>query len=184
MRKSTIGSLIIAGFAAVSIGAFSNITNVSAAGITTTRSNIVRIYNPQGNLVTNRALGPHTAWKVGETKIINNEKMYQVATYEYVKASETDYDGPATSVVTKDDLYGTWISDRSDLRFFVDTFANDIGNDTYGYYYSVANISGNQVTITYKEYGNSVNRSGSTTYTLNGNSLESNTTHEIWYKQN
>lgn len=100
MRKSTSGSLVIAGFAAISIGAFSNMTNVSAAGVATTRSSIVRIYNPQGNLVTNRALMPNTPWRVGKTKTINGVSMYQVATSEYVKASEVTYDANAGKVNT------------------------------------------------------------------------------------
>lgn len=114
MKNTMLGSLAIAGFAALSIGAF-NLTNVSAAGVTTTRSQIVRLYNPQGGLVKNRALGPNTAWKVGKTKTINGEKMYQVATSEYVKASETDYDANAgkantnsnkSNVVLTTDEYG------------------------------------------------------------------------------
>ncbi|WP_125588141.1 SLAP domain-containing protein [Companilactobacillus jidongensis] len=187
MRKSTMGSLVIAGFAAVSIGAFSNMTNVSAAGVTTTRSSIVRIYSPNGNLVKNRALGPNTAWRVGKTKVINGEKMYQVATTEYVKASETDYDGPASSVVTKDDFKGTWIGSQSVLgisknpsQIYFNAGGVSVG-DTEPANYSIVSINGNQITITYSYLWEA--KTGIETYTLTGNKLESNSTHEVWYKQ-
>ncbi|KRK81274.1 hypothetical protein [Companilactobacillus nodensis] len=181
MRKSTLGSLVIAGFAAVSIGAFSNMTNVSAAGVATTRSSIVRIYNPQGNLVTNRALMPHTPWRVGKTKLINGEKMYQVATYEYVKASETDYDGPASSVVTKEDVYARWIGSNSTLSFDnMGVYSLENGKFQNGEY-SIASINGDQVTIAFEGGSYSGNNSVST-FTLTGNKLESNSTHEVWYK--
>ncbi|KRK81275.1 SLAP domain-containing protein [Companilactobacillus nodensis] len=97
MNKKLIGSLAMAGFAAISLSAVSNLTNVSAAGVATTGSSIVRIYNPQGSLVTNRALMPNTPWRVGKTKTINGVSMYQVATSEYVKASEVTYDANAGS---------------------------------------------------------------------------------------
>lgn len=92
MNKKTMGSLVVAGMAAVTLGAFSNLTNVSASGVATTFDKIVRMYQPNGDLVTNRALGAHTPWQVGETRTINGETMYQVSTAEFVKASDVSYD--------------------------------------------------------------------------------------------
>jgi len=95
MKKRIMGSLFVAGMTAVTIGAFSNLTNVSAAGVATTFDKIVRMYKPNGDLVTNRALGAHTPWQVGETRTINGETMYQVSTSEFVKAGDVSYDaGP------------------------------------------------------------------------------------------
>jgi hypothetical protein len=91
VKKNIVGSLLVAGMAAITIGAF-NLTDVSAAGVATTFDKIVRMYKPSGELVTNRALGAHTPWQVGDTKTINGETMYQVSTAEYVKASDVSYD--------------------------------------------------------------------------------------------
>lgn len=106
MKRIKLSSLLIAGLAATSIGAISNLTNVSAAGVATTRDQIVRIYSPEGKLVGNRALAPNTPWRVGKTKTINGEKMYQVATTEYVKTTEVDYDaqtGSSTNTAKNND---------------------------------------------------------------------------------
>ncbi|WP_125588140.1 hypothetical protein [Companilactobacillus jidongensis] len=100
MNKKLIGSLAMAGFAAISLSAVSNLTDVSAAGVATTGNEIVRIYSPDGALVKNRALGPNTPWRVGKTKTINGVSMYQVATSEYVKSSEVTYDANAGKVNT------------------------------------------------------------------------------------
>ncbi|WP_125712254.1 hypothetical protein [Companilactobacillus kedongensis] len=92
MKKKIMGSIVVAGMAAVTIGALSNLTNVSAAGVATTFDKIVRMYKPNGDLVTNRALGAHTPWQVGKTRTINGETMYQVSTSEFVKAGDVSYD--------------------------------------------------------------------------------------------
>ncbi|MFD1418848.1 SLAP domain-containing protein [Companilactobacillus keshanensis] len=93
MNKKTIGSLFIAVMAALTVGIFSNSTDVSASGVATTFDHITRMYNKDGDLITNRALGANTPWQVGIFAEINGEKMYQVSTNEFVKASETSYEG-------------------------------------------------------------------------------------------
>jgi hypothetical protein len=70
---------------------FSNQTDVSANGIATTHDAITYLYTDTGKMVSNRALAPKTPWAVGKTINLNDNTYYQVATNEYVKASDVDY---------------------------------------------------------------------------------------------
>lgn len=54
--------------------------------VTTTKQ--ATLYNGKGETVSNRALGANTPWRSDRTAIINGQKMYRVATNEWVPASE------------------------------------------------------------------------------------------------
>lgn len=56
---------------------------------TVTTKEPARLYNSEGLLIRNRALAPNSPWLVGKITNFGNEKMYQVATNEYLKASDS-----------------------------------------------------------------------------------------------
>ncbi|GEO63510.1 CAP domain-containing protein [Companilactobacillus nantensis] len=73
-----------------------NANNADAATVATVHSGVVaRLYASNGNLITNRALSPNSAWAVGKTATINGETMYQVATNEYLRAQDSSLAGQA-----------------------------------------------------------------------------------------
>ncbi|MQS98524.1 CAP domain-containing protein [Companilactobacillus halodurans] len=70
--------------------------NVDASTVATTNaSGIARLYNKNDKVITNRALAPNTKWAVGNVITVNGEKLYQVATNEYLKASASSLSGDA-----------------------------------------------------------------------------------------
>ena len=80
----------------------SNSTQVNAATVATVKAGVTaQLYNSNGAWVTNRALAPNTKWRVGTITNIAGETMYQVATNEYLKASDSTLTGqpqqPATT---------------------------------------------------------------------------------------
>jgi len=54
------------------------------------------LYTSEGKMITDRALAPSTKWAVGQTITVNGEKLYQVATNEYLKASDSTLSGNNT----------------------------------------------------------------------------------------
>lgn len=65
-------------------------TDVHAATIATvTSKQPARLYTSQGLLLRTRALAPNTPWRVGKIVQFQNGTMYQVATNEYLKASDS-----------------------------------------------------------------------------------------------
>ncbi len=183
MNKRTIGSLFIAGMAALTVGIFSNSTDVSASGVATTFDHVTRMYNRDGDLITNRALGANTPWQVGIFAEINGEKMYQVSTNEFVKASETSYEGPVVKSITDDDLRGTWIN--GNIRYYFNVgrliINNNSENTRYDGYYTIASVKGDQVTIVFNDDDS---EGWTQTFTYDGNSLTSNSTSLVLYKVN
>lgn len=59
------------------------VTPLSQSVITANES---RLYTATGELVGNRALGKNTAWRTDKSAIINGQKMYRVATNEWLRA--------------------------------------------------------------------------------------------------
>ncbi len=56
--------------------------------VTTTNGSYKRLYTLEGKMITNRALGVNSKWYTDQYATINGEKMYRVATNEWVKASD------------------------------------------------------------------------------------------------
>lgn len=77
--------------------------NADAATVATTNnSGIAKLYTVNGKLISNRALAPNTKWAVGNVITINGEKLYQVASNEYLKASASSLSGDTpVAVATK-----------------------------------------------------------------------------------
>lgn len=85
-----------------------------------TYSNVpeTKLYDSQGQLVTNRALGKDTSWYSDQEKSIGNETYYRVATSEWVKASSVyTYENKQAVIETKSiqklfDFQGRQITNR------------------------------------------------------------------------
>lgn len=56
--------------------------------ITTTNGSYKRLYTLEGKMITNRALSVNSKWYTDQYATVNGEKMYRVATNEWVKASD------------------------------------------------------------------------------------------------
>lgn len=56
--------------------------------VTTTNGSYKRLYTLEGKMITNRALGVNSKWYTDQYATVNGEKMYRVATNEWVKASD------------------------------------------------------------------------------------------------
>ncbi|MFC6176710.1 SLAP domain-containing protein [Companilactobacillus huachuanensis] len=82
-----------------------NTTKVDAATVATVNSGVTaQLYNSNGAWVTDRALAQNTKWRVGTISKIAGVTMYQVATNEYLRASDSTLSGqtqqaPSTSLV-------------------------------------------------------------------------------------
>lgn len=62
---------------------------VKHVGVVTTNSgSYKRLYTLEGKMITNRALGTNSQWYTDQYAIVKGEKMYRVATNEWVKASD------------------------------------------------------------------------------------------------
>lgn len=79
--------------------------NADASTVATTNaSGIAKLYTKNGKQISNRALAPNTKWAVGNVITINGEKLYQVASNEYLKASASSLSGDTpVAVATKSD---------------------------------------------------------------------------------
>ena len=103
MKITSKSVSIIAALAMATTGVLAfNANNADAATVATVHSGVVaRLYASNGNLITNRALSPNSAWAVGKTATINGETMYQVATNEYLRAQDSSLTGQAQQSSTK-----------------------------------------------------------------------------------
>jgi len=90
---------VLAALAVATTGAaMFNQTKAQASTVATVHSSsIALLYNSKGQVLRNRALAANSAWAVGKIVTINNETMYQVATDEYLKASDSSLNGQTQS---------------------------------------------------------------------------------------
>ena len=56
--------------------------------VTTNSGSYKRLYTLEGKMITNRALSTNSQWYTDQDAIVKGEKMYRVATNEWVKASD------------------------------------------------------------------------------------------------
>lgn len=100
IKSKSVSILAALAMATTGVLAF-NANNADAATVATVHSGVVaRLYASNGNLITNRALSPNSAWTVGKTTTINGETMYQVATNEYLRAQDSSLSGQAQQAST------------------------------------------------------------------------------------
>ncbi|MQS75336.1 CAP domain-containing protein [Companilactobacillus halodurans] len=113
-RRSAV---VIAALAMAATGALSlNQTKADAATVATVNSGTTaRLYTNQGKLITNRALSPNSPWAVGEIITINGAKYYQVATNEYLKASDSTLNNGATN--TNGNAVGTIVNGDAPIYY-------------------------------------------------------------------
>lgn len=100
MRLSKTASIV----AALALGVtgaltFSQSTADAASVVTVTAPRYARLYTSTGQLVQNRALAYNIPWKVGKIIQIDGEPYYQVATNEYLKASDGSLNYNANQVL-------------------------------------------------------------------------------------
>ncbi len=100
IKSKSVSVLAALAMATTGVLAF-NANNADAVTVATVHSGVVaRLYASNGNLITNRALSPNSAWAVGKTTTINGETMYQVATNEYLRAQDSSLSGQAQQAST------------------------------------------------------------------------------------
>jgi len=99
MKFSTITKTTVLGLAAITLSALSVGTlNAQAATVATVTSPVsARLYTREAKLITNRALAPNTPWRVGDIISVYGEKYYQVATNEFLKATDSQLSGDAVA---------------------------------------------------------------------------------------
>ena len=66
----------------------SGVQKADRSTVTTIDGNIIFLYTKDGELITTRGLGGNTSWKTDQMITVKGEKMYRVATNEWLKVSE------------------------------------------------------------------------------------------------
>ncbi|MCH4009925.1 hypothetical protein [Companilactobacillus sp.] len=78
-------------------------TDNKANGTVTTQSKTgtTKLYDPEGNVIKNRALGPNTDWYTDTQRVMNDGKVYyRVSTSEWVAETDINYYPTATTTAT------------------------------------------------------------------------------------
>lgn len=103
LTRTSKCATVIAALAMAATGAMAlNQDKADAATVATVNSGVTaRLYTDKGSLISNRALAPNTPWLVGKIQTINGQTMYQVATNEYLKASDSTIKDTNASAQTK-----------------------------------------------------------------------------------
>lgn len=101
--KFSKSAALVAALAMATTGALAvSQHEVKAATIaTTTTSGPARLYTSTGSMIKNRALAPNTPWLVGKTITIDGSKLYQVATNEYLRATDSKLSNSQSQQSTK-----------------------------------------------------------------------------------
>lgn len=99
MKINKRSAAIVAALAIATTGALAvNQTQADAATVATTHSGTYSsLYRANGSIISNRALGPNTPWRVGKIATINGETMYQVSTNEYLRARDSTLNGQSST---------------------------------------------------------------------------------------
>ncbi|CAJ1201050.1 hypothetical protein CPR19088_GLDEOEPO_00837 [Companilactobacillus paralimentarius] len=121
MKFTSKSATLVAALLMAATGAIttlsSNNTEVNAATVATVKAGVTaQLYNSNGAWVTDRALAPNTAWRVGTISKIAGVTMYQVATNEYLKASDSTLTGQPQQQATTS-LVATMNSNGGPLYF-------------------------------------------------------------------
>lgn len=128
--KIAKSAAFIAALAMATTGAlFFTQTDTHAATVaTTTTQGPAWLYTSEGKMITDRALAPNTKWAVGQTITINGEKLYQVATNEYLKASDSSLSDNAVQQPVQSALIGTVTSSHGTMT--ISKKLNDFSNNS------------------------------------------------------
>lgn len=94
IQKTATASLIALTLSSLGLG---TLTAKASTVATVTSSQAARLYTRDGQLVMNRALAPNTPWRVGKIISLNDQTYYQVATNEYLKATDSKLSGDAAN---------------------------------------------------------------------------------------
>ncbi|WP_125588157.1 SLAP domain-containing protein [Companilactobacillus jidongensis] len=98
MKLFSKSVVVVAALAMTATGVMATSSiQADAASVATVKPGVTAsLVTSNGVLITNRALSPNTPWAIGKTATINGELMYQVATNEYLKASDSTLSGQAS----------------------------------------------------------------------------------------
>jgi len=149
IMKEITSSILLSAIAATTIGGIGLTTSVLASGVATTSGSTpyTRVYTKQGNIVSNRALGPNTPWRVGKTITIGGTAMYQVATNEYVKSTDVTYNDSTAPQVSQKPAQNIGnntnirVSSRGEVApVYDDRTGDEINRLPYGEQYKVNRI--------------------------------------------
>lgn len=66
----------------------SGVQKADRSTVTTIDGNIIFLYTKDGDLITTRGLGGNSSWRTDQMITVKGEKMYRVATNEWLKVSE------------------------------------------------------------------------------------------------
>jgi len=72
----------------VSVDGQTNTDKAPSNGVVTIGAHVATLHTRDGKAISDRALGPNSQWQTGEKITLNGEVYYQVATNEWVKASD------------------------------------------------------------------------------------------------
>lgn len=98
MKINKRSAAIVAALAIATTGALTISQKADAATVATTHSGTYSsLYRANGSIISNRALGPNTPWRVGKIATINGETMYQVSTNEYLRAKDSTLNGQSST---------------------------------------------------------------------------------------
>lgn len=81
-------------------------------GVATTGTLGARIYTQEGKMITGRALGANTAWRLDKKLVLDGVTYYRVATNEFVKAADVTVTGSDAN--TGSDNNGSGVTTPSD----------------------------------------------------------------------
>jgi len=145
MRLSKSAALVAA-LALATTGALAvSQKQAKAATVATVTSTYpARLYRADGTLVKNRALSPNTPWLVGKTMDLKGTKYYQVATSEWMKATDASL---STSQPAQKKVIGTVGSIGT---FLVNDQINGI--DGSGIYGGTSWVIGKQIVNQYGQH--------------------------------
>lgn len=165
MKNSIIKKAAAAGLVAITLSSLSlgTLTAKASTVATVTSASNARLYTNSGNLITDRALAPNTPWLVGNIVTIDGDTYYQVATNEYLKATDSKLSGdavnhPATGTIINGDAPLYFTMTKGDFpaarnltngsQWYIDRAITDSTGKTY---YEVAPnewISADQMSVT------------------------------------
>ena len=84
-----------------------NADSEQPTGVVTVKDQTAQLYTVYGNTISGRTLSANSSWKYYESKTINGETYYRVATDEWVKASDVTSEATTSNVTPFENVVTT-----------------------------------------------------------------------------
>ena len=84
-----------------------NADSEQPTGVVTVKNQTAQLYTVYGNTISGRTLSANSSWKYYESKTINGETYYRVATDEWVKASDVTSEATTSNVTPFENVVTT-----------------------------------------------------------------------------